>query len=642
MKKILILLTCMLSIYAGNAQPAEKQAPPGFDSLQANIAHGVIDSIIYESKTVGNNRKAVVYLPPGYSKKIKYPVLYLLHGIGGDEKEWLNGGKPQVIMDNLYALGKAAPMIIVMPNGRAMKDDRAVGNIFDSAKVQAFATFEKDLLNDLIPFIEKKYNVYTDREHRAIAGLSMGGGQSLNFGLGNLDRFAWVGGFSSAPNTKMPGLLVPDAAKAREQLKLLFISCGDADGLISFSKRTHDYLYRHDVPHIYYIEPGVHDFKVWKNGLYMFSQFLFKPLDVSTFASYTLLGTPAATNVRSAKYPQIMPDNRVVFRVKAPDAQKVQADLGKKYDMVKDTGGYWTAVTDSIGEGFHYYSLIIDGVAVADPASETFYGMGRMAAGIEIPFRGDDYYAVQEVPHGDIRVKRYYSAVTRSWRQLYIYTPPGYDSAIRQQYPVLYIIHGGGEDERGWATQGRTDLIMDNLIAAQKAKPMIIVMPDANIGMGGFSSAGVETSLKMFEAEMKQVIVPFIEKNYRALKDANSRALAGLSMGGLQTLYTGVNNTNMFAYLGVFSSGWIKPMLDKTADAQYDFMKTNAAKINNDLKTFWIAMGGKEDIAYNNCQLMMHKFEELGIKHTYYEYPGGHTWPVWRNNLYVFAPMLFR
>src|SRR5213595_1788638 len=146
-----------------------------------------------------------------------------------------------------------------------------------------------------------------------------------------------------------------------------------------------------------------------------------------------------------------------------------------------------------------------------------------------------------------------------------------------KKYPVLYILHGGGEDERGWATQGKTDLILDNLIAEQKAKPMIIVMPDANIGKGGFTSAGIENSEKMFEAEMKQVIIPFVEKNYRALTDANNRALAGLSMGGLHTLYTGINNTNLFAHLGVFSSGWIKPMLDKLADAQYDFMKNNTA-----------------------------------------------------------------
>jgi len=285
MKK-LIALICMAFLLTahGLTQNIIKQPPAGFDSTQVNIPHGRVDTIIYDSKTVGTRRRAIVYTPPGYSKNKKYPVLYLLHGIGGDEKEWLNGGKPQVIMDNLYAQNKAEPMIIIMPNGRAMKDDRAIGNIFDSAKVQAFANFEKDLISDLLPYVEKEYPVYVDREHRAIAGLSMGGGQSLNFGLGHLDTFAWIGGFSSAPNTKKPEELLPDPEKARKQLKLLWISCGDSDRLISFSKRTHDYLQEHKVPHIYYIEPGVHDFKVWKDGLYMFSQLIFRPVDVSKYS----------------------------------------------------------------------------------------------------------------------------------------------------------------------------------------------------------------------------------------------------------------------------------------------------------------------------------------------------------------------
>ena len=235
----------------------------------------MIDTISYKSKTVGTTRRAIIYTPPGYIKGKKYPVLYLLHGIGGDEKEWLKGGNPQVILDNLYAGDKVTPMIVVMPNGRAMADDRAIGNVMAADKVQAFATFEKDLLTNLIPYIEKKYPVYTDREHRAIAGLSMGGGQSLNFGLGNPDKFAWIGGFSSAPNTKPAQELVPDPTTAREKIKLLFISCGASDGLIGFSKRTHDYLAQNNVPHIYFIEPGVHDFKVWKDGLFMFSQLIF-------------------------------------------------------------------------------------------------------------------------------------------------------------------------------------------------------------------------------------------------------------------------------------------------------------------------------------------------------------------------------
>src|SRR5687767_1711578 len=299
MKKLLFALANVLLVNISvHSQEPVKPGQPGFDILRDSIAHGKIDTIIYKSKTVDTIRRALIYTPPGYSKKKKYPVLYLLHGIGGDEKEWLNGGKPQVILDNLYAENKIEPMIVVMPNGRAMKDDRAGGNIFDSAKVQAFATFEKDLLNDLIPFIEKNYPVLTGREHRAIAGVSIGCGQSLNFGLGNVDKFAWVGGFSSAPNTKLPQELVPNPEETKKKLKLLWISCGDNDGLISFSKRTHEYLRQQDVPHIYYIEPGVHDFKVWKNGLYMFSQFLFKPVDVSSFPKYTLLDMPASTNVR--------------------------------------------------------------------------------------------------------------------------------------------------------------------------------------------------------------------------------------------------------------------------------------------------------------------------------------------------------
>ena len=323
-----------------NAQPGEKQAPKGFDSLRTDIPHGKIDSISYFSKTVDTIRRTLIYTPPGYSKKNKYPVLYLLHGIGGDEKEWLNGGNPQVILDNLYAQGKIEPMIVVMPNGRAMKNDRATGNIMAPDKVQAFATFEKDLLNDLIPFIEKKYSVIADREHRAIAGLSMGGGQSLNFGLGNLDKFAWIGGFSSAPNTKPPAELVPDVNAAREKIKLLFISCGASDGLISFSKRTHDYLKQNNVPHIYFIEPGVHDFKVWKNGLFMFSQLIFKPVDPSTFSKYPVAGAPAPSNIRNAPYPQITADSRVIFNIKAPEAKKVQIDLGKKYDLDKRYGRF--------------------------------------------------------------------------------------------------------------------------------------------------------------------------------------------------------------------------------------------------------------------------------------------------------------
>lgn len=639
MKHALHFLALLFIAFTVTAQEVtEKHAPEGFDIEQPDIAKGRIDTVFYDSKTVGTTRKALVYTPPGFSKKTKYSVLYLLHGIGGDAKEWYTNGSPQVILDNLYAKGKLEPMIVVMPNGRAMKDDRAAGNIFDSAKVAAFANFEKDLLKDVIPYIEKNYPVIQNRENRAIAGLSMGGGQSLNFGLGNLDQFAWVGGFSSAPNTKSPEELVPNPVETKEKLKLLWISCGDQDNLIRISQGLHEYLNRNEVPHIYYIEPGHHDFKAWKNSLYLFSQLLFKPVDEAKFNKYSIIGTPAPSNIRNSKYPQILPDGRAVFRVEAPEAQKIQIDLFKKYDMSKNDEGFWEVTTDSLSEGFHYYSLVIDGVSVADPASESFYGMGRMASGIEVPFKGDDYYAIKDVPHGDIRIKRYFSNVTRSWRQFYIYTPPGYDQNTEEEYPVLYLLHGGGEDERGWATQGKTDLILDNLIAEDKAVPMIIVMMDGNMPFSNFG----ENVLRAFESELTGSVVPFVEKNYRTKANSENRALAGLSMGGLQTLYAGVKNTELFSCLGVFSSGWIQPMQKEITDAQYNFMKNNAAQINQNLNHFWIAMGGKEDIAYNNCKLMLSEFDKLGIEYNYSEYPGGHTWPVWRNNLYQFAQVIFK
>lgn len=249
--------------------------PEGFDKPREGIAHGKIETVEYDSKSVGNKRKALVYTPPGYSAEKKYPVLYLLHGIGGDEEEWRRGGHPEIILDNLIAENKAVPMIIVMPNGRAQPNDRPGTNAMATAP--AFAKFDKDLLGDLIPFIQSNYSVKTDRESRALAGLSMGGGQSLNFGLGNLDTFAWIGGFSSAPNTKPAAELLPDSENAKKQLKLLYISCGNKDGLIRISQGVHAYLKEKDVPHVWHVDEHAHDFHHWKNSLYHFSQLIFKP-----------------------------------------------------------------------------------------------------------------------------------------------------------------------------------------------------------------------------------------------------------------------------------------------------------------------------------------------------------------------------
>jgi enterochelin esterase-like enzyme len=300
-------------------------APEGFDVRRPGIETGRVERIEYPSTVTNTKRPAMVYLPPGYSSDRKYPVLYLLHGIGGNERHWTQFGAADSILDNLIAAKKAVPMIVVMPHGRASNEPET--NIFGGrgrpgqagaagapgaragqgagdagqargqaaggpppgagraggaaggmgVEFQAYAAFERELIADLIPYIESHYSAQSARDQRALAGLSMGGGQSLNFGLGNVNTFAWVGGFSSAPNTAQPAQLLKDPAAARKQLKLLWVSCGDQDSLFNISENVHKYLDEQKVPHIWHIDAGgAHTFPVWKNDLYHFSTLLFR------------------------------------------------------------------------------------------------------------------------------------------------------------------------------------------------------------------------------------------------------------------------------------------------------------------------------------------------------------------------------
>jgi len=301
----IIGLTAWVAGILAQATPQSfANAPAGFDVRRPGIEAGRVERIEYPSSVTNTKRPAIVYLPPGYSSARKYPVLYLLHGIGGNEKHWTQFGVADAILDNLIAEKKAVPMIVVMPHGRASNEPetnlfagrgrpgqardggapppvagRAGGgpNGAMAVEFQAYAAFERELIADLIPYIESHYAAQSSREQRALAGLSMGGGQSLNFGLANLNTFAWVGGFSSAPNTAQPAQLLKDPAAARAQLKLLWVSCGDQDSLFNISENVHKYLDEQKVPHIWHIDAGgAHTFPVWKNDLYHFSSLLFR------------------------------------------------------------------------------------------------------------------------------------------------------------------------------------------------------------------------------------------------------------------------------------------------------------------------------------------------------------------------------
>jgi len=639
--------------------PAKIEAPPAnFDKKRDDVERGKLETVEYDSTTVGVKRKATVYTPPGYTKDKTYPVLYLLHGIGGDENEWRRGGAPDVILDNLYADKKAVPMIVVMPNGRAAKNDRPGGDF--KGQGPAFAAFEKDLLNDLIPFVEKTYSVKTDRESRALAGLSMGGGQSLNFGLGNLDTFAWVGGFSSAPNTKRPDDLIKDHADAAEKLRLLYVACGDKDGLLRISEGVHKMLDEKKVPHVYNVIPaGAHDFKVWKADLFTFAQLTFrepgqekpapeKKADEPKAAPAQPAAPvedfkPASSNQSGKQYPQVNSEGRARFRIVAPQAQSVRVPEWGGITLTKGEDGAWVGTTRPLDEGFHYYRINIDGADVPDPGSKFFYGASRWGSAIEIPANDADFYALKNVPHGQLRENLYFSKSTNTTRRCFVYTPPDYDKNAEKRYPVLYLQHGAGEDETGWGNQGRANLILDNLIAAGKAKPFIIVMdngggigprpggPPAKVGAGD-PPPRPKFDFSTFGKIVTEELIPYIDSNYRTLADQPNRAMAGLSMGGAQTRQTTLANLDKFSHIGMFSGGSIAA--DDPALADPDAFKKK-------VKLVFVSYGSREktETAKKNHAAL----EKLGIKSIYYESPEtAHEWQSWRRSLYQFAPLLFQ
>lgn len=352
--------------------------------------------------------------------------------------------------------------------------------------------------------------------------------------------------------------------------------------------------------------------------------------------------TPAPTNINQNRCPCILPDNSVVFQVIAPSATKLQIDLGKKYDMEKDKDGIWTVRTEPIEPGFHYYFLVIDGVPVADPASQSFYGTGKMTSAIDIPESGVDFYDIKDVPQGALSSRYYYSEVTESWRRLFVYTPPGYDQDINKSYPVVYIQHGGGEDETGWATQGKADIIMNNLIAEDKAVPMILVIANGNIsfGRGGYSSEGMAG----FKREMLQNIVPFIDKNYRTYTDAKNRAICGLSMGGGQSFYVGLESLDYFSAVGTFSSGLFGGIsATSTFDAEKEIpgLLSKADEFNKKLNLFYISCG-EGDMRIGHTKKAVADMRSKGLKVEFNSFPGDHEWQVWRKSLYDFAQKVFK
>jgi enterochelin esterase family protein len=360
---------------------------------------------------------------------------------------------------------------------------------------------------------------------------------------------------------------------------------------------------------------------------------------------------PSTLNQGGKQYPQVNSERRIRARVVAPGAQNVALDIGAvKYPLTKGEDGAWVGTSIPQDEGFHYYQIVVDGAQVPDPGSLYFYGASRWGSGVEVPAHDQDFYALKNVPHGQLRETPFYSKSTNAVLRCFVYTPPDYDKDPSKRYPVLYLQHGGGEDETGWGSQGRTNLIMDNLIAAGKSKPFIVVMANSYVpgvdyrppappappaGQPGAAAPGgapprPRFDFSPFEHMLVGDLIPFIDANFRTLADPSHRAMAGLSMGGMQTRVIAMGHLDTFGNIGIFSGGSIAPSDITDMDA---FKKS--------VKVVFFSFGGRERgaAAKANAEAL----KQAGVNAFFYESPEtAHEWLTWRRSLYQFAPLLFQ
>ena len=370
---------------------------------------------------------------------------------------------------------------------------------------------------------------------------------------------------------------------------------------------------------------------------------------------------PASSNVWDAQYPRVDSKGRVEVRLKAPEAMKVRLNFwsGPKIDMLKQPDGVWSAITEPLAPGLHYYMLIVDGVEMADTGSRSFFGGSKYASAVEVPEPGSTYYTIQDVPHGQVREVWYLSKVTGTWRHALVYTPPGYDET-KERYPVLYLQHGGGEDETGWVRQGHANVILDNAIADKRAKPMLVVMaygyarragqPPPDLAGKGFGSPEFRKAMQdmtaAFESDVTEALIPFIDKTFRTIADRNHRAMAGLSMGGMQTFHITLNHLDLFSHIGGFSGAAGAFTLGRDLDPKTDYngVLADPAAFAKKVPVLWLGVGTAEPERMREGIRKLHaSLTDAGIAHVYQESPGtDHEWQTWRRNLNDFAPRLFR
>ena len=659
------------------------------DKLSAlkDVPHGSVDYLNYWSPGLGMHIPVIVYTPPFYddpkNKDKKYPVMYLISGTTDTEEVYFKVGKMNIILDNLIAQGKAKEMILVLPYGNAtlLKTERqpqrqgggmggfgGMGGGFGG--MGGGYNFNADFTDVLMPFVESNYRTINDADHRGIGGFSRGGNQGMAIGLANLDKFSYLCSYSSF--TQVRDSQFEDSDAFNKKVHLFWLGIGTDDFLYGNSKDLMQMLDRHNIKNV---KVFTHDKygHTWMNARYWLEKsfpLLFQDQKVIDKAVAESMSLEEAEKVRleklggaepsrltgslmsslfpaGVKSPEYNADGTVTFRCQAPDAQKVALECqmfsGTK-DMEKDDRGVWSITVKPDVPDIYPYAFQIDGTQVADPNNMHMFPNENFKYSL-VDVRGEapSVQDIQEgVPHGKVSYRYYYSKACGIERPMCVYTPAGYDPKGSEKLPVLYLIHGMTDTYETWFKVGQMNNILDNMIAKGQAKRMIVVMPYANpypemIAQGkaqAYNSMDVQLTTKEFVEE----VMPFIEKNYNVIADADHRAIAGFSLGGRQTLAAGFGNPDKFHYVAAyapaifgneyetnFTNGTYKPMSDLKKQLKFMFLGT-----------------GKEDFLISASQGLDKYLTDQGLKHTFYNPGGGHTWMNCRDYLELTVKELFK
>lgn len=633
-----------------------------------SVPHGKVDYVNYYSETLGLYGNAIVYTPPKYDKNPdkKYPVFYLISGTTDTEEVYFKVGKMNLILDNLIAEGKAKEMIVVLPYGNPSKYYPAGTVDFSQGDL-----FSKDLLNDLMPYVESNYRTLNDRDSRAIGGFSRGGNQGLSFGLMNIDKFSYLCSYSSFTAKDIKGVY-DNAKKTNRKLNLLWLGVGTDDFLYGDAKEYMEFLDDRGIRNVQYFTSdkmghtwmNARDFLCQTFPLLFNEEASEQAMNESTEARLKHRSSDAMTSsaqsdsqrltpeVRASLFPPgvVSPeynnDGSVTFRLSAPNAEKVELEC-QMFEglrgMQKDENGVWTITVTPEWPDIYPYAFVIDGTKIADPQNvNIFPNEGFKYSLVDVKGAKPDYQDLQDVPHGKVTYTYYNSGTIGFDRPVCIYTPAGYDPVDSEKYPVLYLIHGMTDTYETWFKVGKVNNILDNLIAAGLAEKMIVVMPYANpypeMIRRGIADVYDPMDTRLTTQEFVESVVPFIEANYNVRTDADSRAIAGFSLGGRQTLACGLGNPDMFHYVCAFAPAVFGPEITMNfKDGTY----ADAAKLNDSLKLMWLSCG-TSDFLYQSSLELERNLKNLGISHKTMCPAGGHTWMNCRDYFIEICKLLFK